>query len=77
MFGFDFFFFLKGVRLCVWRTKIFSIGVTHLTNINYANLSVVNLIDTMKYYQKGLAVLTSTITSEEKRVIRKLNEKCI
>ena len=32
--GFDFFFFLKGLRLSVWQTTNLSIGGSNLKNIN-------------------------------------------
>ena len=38
LFGFDFFFFLKGIRLSVWKTTNLAIGGSNLTNINYANI---------------------------------------
>ena len=33
LFSFDFFFVLKGVRLCVWRTRQLNIGGANLTNV--------------------------------------------
>ena len=38
LFSFDFFFVIKRIRLCVWRTKQLNIGVTNLTNLQYANI---------------------------------------
>ena len=40
LFSFDFFFVLKGTRLCVWRTKQLNIGSTNLTNGQYANIGM-------------------------------------
>ena len=39
LFGFDFFFFLKGLRLGSWRTRNISIEGTNLVNINFANIA--------------------------------------
>ena len=49
LFGFDFFFFLKGSRLGVWRTRNISIGGTYLININFGNIiDQIKFIDTLK-----------------------------
>ena len=53
LFSFNFFFVLKGTRLCVWRTKQLNIGGTNLTNVQYAYIgNQVKFFDTMKYYQQ-------------------------
>ena len=66
-FGFDFFFFLKGIRLSVWKTTNLSIGGSNLTQINYANISdQVTFIDTLKHYQQSLAKLAEGMTEKEK-----------
>ena len=58
LFGFDFFFFLKGVRLSVQKTTNLTIGRSNLTNLNYANISEqVKFIDMIKYYQQSLTKL--------------------
>ena len=57
LFGFDFFFFLKGLRLGVWQTTNLSVGGSNLTNINYANIG-----------EQILTTLTNTMTKEEKKV---------
>ena len=70
LFGFDFFFFLKGIRLSVWKTNDVSIGGSNLTNINYANIGEqIKFIDTMKYYQQGLTKLAESMTVDEKEKI--------
>ena len=33
LFSFDFFFVVKGIKLCVWRTKQLNIGGSNLTNV--------------------------------------------
>lgn len=38
LFSFDFFFVLKGIRLCVWQTKQLNIGGNNLANLRYANI---------------------------------------
>ena len=38
LFEFDFFFFLKGLRMGVWQSTNLFIGGSNLTNINFANI---------------------------------------
>ena len=77
-FGFDFFFFLKGLTLGLWRTKNISMGGINLVNINFANIAnQVKFIDTFKYYQQSLSVLASTMTNEERSNIKKEYKKII
>ena len=46
-----FFFFLRDVRLRIWRPRNISISGTNLTNINFANVSdQIKFIDAVKYY---------------------------
>ena len=78
LFGSDSFFFLKGLRLGVLRTRNVSIEGTNLTNINFANISnQIKFIDTLKYYQQILSVLTSTMTREEIQKIKNERKKFV
>ena len=62
LFGFDFIFFLQGLRL----------GALNLSNINFANISdQVKFIYMYKYYQQSLSVLASTMNNEERCSVRK------
>ena len=38
LFSFDFYFVVKGIRLCVWHIKQLNIRGTNLTNIQYGNI---------------------------------------
>ena len=38
LFSFDFFFVVKDITLCVWRTKQLNISRLNLTNVQYAKL---------------------------------------
>ena len=76
LFGFDFFFVVKGFRLCVWRTKNLSIGGTNLTNVNYANIGEqVKFIDTIKFNQQSLEKLAESMTEEQEEKIRRSSQK--
>ena len=66
LFSFDFFFVLKGIRLCIWRTKQLNIWSTNLTIIG----NQVKFIDTMKYYQQSLSSLVKNASKLEKKYIR-------
>ena len=72
LFKFDFFFVLKGPRLCVWRTKNVSIGGKNLTDIQYASIGDQGkFIDTVKYYQQFLANLAENCDETERENITK------
>lgn len=78
LFAFDFFFFLKDLRLGVWKTTNLSIGGKNLTNVNFANISYqVKFIDTVKYFQQSLSALASSMIDEEKKGIRTECERFI
>ena len=47
-------------------------GGTNLTQINFSNITgEIKFIDSLKYYQKSLAELASSLTDEEKISIEK------
>ena len=76
--SFDFFFVVKGIRLCVWRTKSLNIGSSNLANVQYANIgNQVKFMDTIKYYQQSLSSLASNADSLEKQNIKNSCEKFI
>ena len=78
LFGFDFFFIVKGIRLCVWRTKQLNIGGNNLTNVQNANIGCqVKFIDTIKYYQQSLSFLAKNANETEKINIRQSCRKFI
>ena len=67
LFRFDMLFLIKGCCATAWGTKCLNIGGTNFTHINYGNIGgEVKFIDTIKYYQKSLAELASTLTEDEK-----------
>ena len=66
LFSFDFFFVVKGIRLCVWSTKQLNICGNSLTNVQYANIGCqVKFIDTIKYYQQSLSSLAKNANKIE------------
>ena len=69
--SFDFFFVVKGIRLCVYGTKQLNIGGNNLTNIQYANIGCqVEFIDIIKYYQQSLSSFSKNANETEKINIR-------
>ena len=75
-FGFDLFFFMKAYIVSAWCSKALNIGGTNLTQANYGNISSeIRLIDSLKFYQRSLGELSSTLTDEEKIAVKKLAEK--
>ena len=57
-------------------SKALNIGVTGLTQANCGNISgEIRLIDSLRFYQKSLGELSSTLTIEDKIAVKKLTEK--
>ena len=76
LFGFDLYYLIKGYIVSAWRSKSLNIGGTNLTQINFGNIAgEIKLIDTLKFYQKSLADLASTLSNEEKISAKKLTER--
>ena len=75
-FGFDLFYFLKAYVAPTWRSKELNIGGNKLTQANYGNINgEIKLIDSLKFYQRSLGELSSTLTDTEKNAVKKLTEK--
>ena len=76
--SFNFFFVVKGIRLCVWRTKTIKIGSSNLTNVRYASVGTqVKFNDTIMYYQQSFASLAANVDVTEKQNIRTSCQKFI
>ena len=75
-FGFDLFYYLKAYIASAWCSKAVNIGGANLTHANFGNITgEIKLIDSLKFYQKSLGELSSTLTSDEKIAVKKLTEK--
>ena len=75
-FGFDIFYFLKTYVATAWCSKKLNIGGTNLTHVNYGIIdNEIKLIDSMKYYQKSMAALSSTLNSLEKERVEILTKQ--
>ena len=73
LFGLHMVFLIKGYRATAWGAKDLNIGGTNLRHINYGNIhGEVKFIDTIKYYQKILVELASTLTEDEKNSVKYL-----
>ena len=76
------FYFIKGYRASAWGSKDLNFGRNNLTNINFGNIgNEIKFIDTLKYYQKNLGEIASTLTENEKRYVKTsasqfLNQHC-
>lgn len=69
------FFLLKGITLSVWETKDINIGGSNQSRIDFANIgSQIKFIDTLKYYQQNLLLLTAAVTKEDKKLIKSIEE---
>ena len=57
---------MKDFSTTSWCTKELSAGGTNLTNVNFANIrGEIKFIDSLKYYQRSLAELTSSMDEKE------------
>ena len=57
-------------------SKALNIGDTNSTQGNYGNIrGEIRLIDFLKFYQRSLGELSSTLTTEEKIAVKNLAEK--
>ena len=75
-FGFNIFYFLKTFVASAWCTKEVNVGGNHLTHINYGNIqNEIKLIDSLKFYQKSWAELSSTMNDEEKKAVKNIAVK--
>ena len=75
-FGFDLFYYLKPYIASAWYSKAVNIRGKNLTHANFGNITGESkLIDSLKFYQKSLGELSSTLTSDEKIAVKKLTEK--
>ena len=53
----------------MWGSKDVNFGGNNLTNINFGNIgNEIKFIDTLKYYQKSLGQLSSTLTENEQNL---------
>ena len=76
LFFFDLYYFMKGYIASAWCSTMLNIGGTNLTQINFSNITgETKFIESLKYYQKSLAEIASTLTDEEKISIKKLAEQ--
>ena len=66
-------FFHKDYCATAWGTKDLNFGGSNLTHINYGNIAgEIKLIDTLKYHQKRLGELATTLSEEQKNYVKKL-----
>ena len=63
LFGFDLYYFIKEYVASAWCSKELKIGGSNLNHIDFSNITgEINFIDSLKYYQKSLAELASTLS---------------
>ena len=75
-FSFDLFYFLKTYVASARCSKEVNVGGNGLTQANYGRINnEIILIDSLKYYQKSLSQLCSTMAIQEKMNVKKLAEK--
>ena len=76
LFGFDLYYFIKGYIGSAWYSKSLNIAGHNLTQINFSSITgEIKFIDSLKFYQKNLGDLASTLSEEEKLAVKDLTEK--
>ena len=76
LFDFDLYYFIKGYIASAWCSKQLNIGGNILTHINSSNITgKIKFIGSLKYYQKSLAELASTLSDKEIIAAKKLTEQ--
>ena len=67
---------MKSYIAMAWCSKELNVGGTNLTHANYGNISnEIKLIDSLKFYQRSLSELSSTLTEEEKNAVKFLTNQ--
>ena len=73
-FGFDLYYFIKGYVASAWCWNEIKIGGSSLNHINFGNITgEVKFINSLKYYQKRLGELASTLSDEEQKAVKTYN----
>ena len=71
LFGFDLYYIIKGYVAPTWCSKEIKSDGSNLTCINFNSITgEVKLIEILKYYQKSLGELASTLSDEEKKSLK-------
>ena len=71
LFGFDLYYIIKGYVGSTWCSKEIKSGGSNLTCINFSSITgEVKFIEILKYYQKSLGELASTLSDEEKKSLK-------
>ena len=75
VFGFDLFYWIKTYIASAWCSKELNIAENNLTHANFGNINnEIKLIDSLKFYQRSLSELSSTLTEQEKIAVKSVAE---
>ena len=75
-FEFDLFYWIKTYIASAWCSKELNIAGNNLTHANFGNINnEIKFIDSLKFYQRSLSELSSTLTEQEKIAVKSLAEK--
>ena len=78
IFRFRFILFHKGYIASAWCSKSLNIAGNNLTHIDVSNIAgEIKIIDSLKFSQKSLAELVSTLSVEEKIAVKELRKNFI
>ena len=82
LFGSDlyyfFYFFYKRYIAPAWYSKSLNIAGNNLTHTNFSNITgQIKFINSLKFYQKSLAELASTLSDEEKLAVKNVTKNVL
>ena len=70
LFGFDLYYFIKGCIASALCSKSLNIAGNNLAHLNFRNIAgEIKFIESLKFYQKSLAELASTLSVQEKLTV--------
>ena len=73
LFGLNLYYFIKGYIAPAYCSKSLNVAGNNLTHINFSNIAgEIKFIGSLKFYQKSLAELASTLSVEEKIAVKEL-----
>ena len=74
--GFDLFYWIKNYIASAWCSKELNIAGNNLTHAKFGNINnEIKVIDSLKFYQRSLSELSSTLIEQEKAALKSLAEK--
>ena len=70
------FYWIKTYIASAWCSEELNIAGNNLTHVNFGNINnEIKLTDSLKFYQRSLSELSTTLTEQEKIAVKSFAEK--